>query len=1649
MASACWENPLSAECRALPLPYTVVVLTYTAVFLLPALIRYGGWKKAHLPKHYGAGYLPVASDDERPVDDFADRWETFEEDVDLRSRQASIASGKFKPNFYIGAPLFATLGALLAGSVLSAYTTLVAFGFAFSFVIAAISFFYGTTFSEPEPAALFEHDKRQRRNVLLALGFYFLITIAALALFPIESALAKVAAAVSVGLFALTAFYGLHVFKLGKLELKLVDGIHPSPEKDTSFFSWIIFSWYDPMMRFGSQNKIEVKDIWGIPTSLVMANSMSEYSKLSVGTKTVVARFWNYGRWLFLVQWTLVVLSSLLYFSGSFFLQQLLGSIESPGDRPEWYPYFIVTMLFVATMVQVGTDNGINTLGRHLSLRFRNVLLGLIYTKSLRRSIMGEVKKDGKEGSDTASVGKIVNLMGKDATTVGEFSAYLYYPVATGVQIVLCVIYLLILLGPAALTGVFTMVALMFAGTPLAQQMNNYFQKLSSATDDRATAVNEMLQAMRIVKFYAWEPQFRNRIDNLRKNELNMLITARYISTATRIFWVCAPIIVSFVTFFTFTKLAGGELTATTAFTALSLFALLREPLQAFPETLVQLIDAWVSFKRIITYLDEPDLDKYSESHKQYRAKLARRRENGEALPVVGLKDGTFAWKEKEAEKETNGAAKVAKPLSITQRVKSWFVKTPATAAAETSSAVVVEEEAKGFELSGVDITVPLSKLTVVCGATASGKSSVLMAILGEMYRVAGDYFTPNEEVPSFGINYANLKESAGLSANGPVAFVSQQAWLLNATVRDNILFGKDYDEERYRKVLFACSLEKDLETLEGGDMTEIGEKGINLSGGQKQRISLARAAYSDCQYIFLDDCLSAVDAPTARHLLQHCILGLMASRTRVLVTNATSLCLPRADHIVVLVEGTVAVQGSLDELFADDKVATLEAADAFSASIVASKELLYLERNKGFVSEEQAEAKSGEEEADGDKAKKGKLTKEEKVEEGKVDMKVYKFYLSAFGGIPALLILIAGYSTNHVFTLLMDYWVRIWSDQYSKPSADLFSTSAFTDASQAFYPPSMQNPYLSFNGSTSPAPLVFQQSSGFISSDDQPEVDVNYYLTVYGLLGIGTMCAISFRLIYLIHASVNAGRRVHERFLDSLLRAPIRFFETTPIGQIMNRVTKDTRGVDWMVSTVVANSVHAILYCLFVLIMVSLFIPGLIIAIFPIGYMYYKIGAYYIGTARTLRRLESVTRSPLFSLFTETLNGVVTVRAYSAEARFTSEFYKRTDIYNRSTYNMSVAQQWLSTRIQFISQLVVLATGISLIAAKLSAGTIGLCLTYTMSLNFSLGQLVYMVAMFETGFNSVERIREYLEIDHEKPDVIEDNRPPEGWPTAGHVFVDKLSMKYAKDLPLVLKEVTMDIPAKSKVGVVGRTGAGKSSLATAFFRLVEADSGRIVIDGVDIGAIGLRDLRSKLVMLPQDAVLFTGTVRSNLDPFGTVDDATLNNSLQRAHVVRESGTITSSESDEESRTDDAATLRAGAVKITLDTEVKDGGGNFSHGQKQLLCLARALIRQSKVIILDEATASVDHETDTRIQQTIRTEMAGATVLTIAHRLKTIADYDLVAVMDSGAIAEFAHPYDLMTREDSIFRSMCLETGEFDELLSLARAAKGLTTDEC
>ncbi|KAJ3103158.1 hypothetical protein HDU97_010366, partial [Phlyctochytrium planicorne] len=929
------------------------------------------------------------------------------------------------------------------------------------------------------------------------------------------------------------------------------------------------------------------------------------------------------------------------------------------------------------------------------------------------------------------------------------------------------------------------------------------------------------------------------------------------------------------------------------------------------------------------------------------------------------------------------------------------------------------------------------------------------------------------------------LKGTLNRPSNAAIAYVPQVAWLINASIRENIIFGQPLDAARYRRVIKACCLERDLELLEGGDLTEIGEKGINLSGGQKQRIALARACYSTSPIVVLDDPLSAVDAPTAKLLMEGCVIGLLEGRTRILVTNASGLAIPRSDHLFVVHAGRVIHQGAVDEVIKEirDEVSEI-AVSSSGASSVSSytmfsntsgstgtggafkdglremMEVVTAERVKFFKEVEEGLIKvedplSGEEKkgvlVHDDVAK--KLVEEETVAEGVMGSEVYKLYFNAAGGWRFFIILLLGYSFNHISTMALDALVYLWCAAY-----EVIEGLAIRIALSSGFV-SMDNTLgamISHSNTTSNNEVFAAAASG-----DSAAI-ARKFIPAYIFMVVVCLAIISGRLLLLAYGSMQAGRNIHRRMINRLVRAPVKFFEVTPMGRIVNRFTKDMGSVDRAISASAGNLIYNIVLIGFTLGAIAYFVPFLLVAIIPIAWVYWSIGQFFVRTSRSLKRIDSVSRSPIFSHFSETLNGVMVIRAFNDVPRFNSEIHKRIDAYSRINMLFMFAYQWLSIRTQFIGSIILAVATYLILRAGVGSSLTGLCITFAMNLTNLLFALVLMQGWLDSNMNSMERCNEYLKIDQEAPEVIQENRPPQSWPSEGRISIDGLRLKYGPDLPEVLRGMSCEIGAMEKVAVVGRTGAGKSSLALALFRMVEPSGGNIRIDGVDILKLGLEDLRSRLTIIPQDPILFTGTIRTNLDPFGVTPDADLWIALKRSHLITSipsaSGSNPPSPAVPEKKLEPETLKRADGsnetlvveeestsnsesseVSITLDTDVAEGGSNLSSGQRQLLCLARAMARKSRVIVMDEATASVDPETDSRIQQTLREEFSDCTVITIAHRLKTIVDYDRVIVLDAGQVVENASPFELIEKGDGVFKKMCEETGEFDDLVVIAK----------
>ena len=856
--------------------------------------------------------------------------------------------------------------------------------------------------------------------------------------------------------------------------------------------------------------------------------------------------------------------------------------------------------------------------------------------------------------------------------------------------------------------------------------------------------------------------------------------------------------------------------------------------------------------------------------------------------------------------------------------------------------------------LSDVNLNIKKGSLTAVVGAVGCGKSSLISAILGEME-----------------------KESGSVTTRGNIAYVAQQAWIQNSTLKDNILFCKDFDQKKYTNTIDACALKTDLEILPAGDQTEIGEKGINLSGGQKQRVSLARAVYSESDLLLLDDPLSAVDSHVGKHIFENVIGpgGLLRDKTRVLVTHGITY-LPKTDYIIVLKDGRISEQGTYQDLLEQKgEFATFmmeymsEANDDVTDEI---KEELNKQLGEDFVNRTLSTQKSvvsatedaSELEKKPEKSTVGqKLIETENAETGSVKMAVYWYYIKCLGVVGTIAALI-GQTLYSGSSVLVTYWITWWT-------SDTFG-------------PSNETQYR------------------------------DMYLGVYGGLGIAQSIVVMSYTAILAITTLNASKVLHKKMLIRVLQSPMSFFDTTPLGRIVNRFAKDVDVCDQTLPQNLRSWLSQFANFIATIITIMTVIPIFIVVIIPVAVVFFFVQSFYVNTSRQLKRLESVSRSPIYSHFGESITGASTIRAFQKEKEFMLQSEDKVDHNQVAYYPGIMCNRWLAVWLELLGNIVTLGAAFIVIIApdQFNPSQVGMVITYSLQITQTLTWLVRMTSDVETNIVGVERIKEYSEITQEAPWIYPDNRPEPKWPDSGKVEFTNYGLRYREGLELVVRDITATVRGGEKVGIVGRTGAGKSTLTVALFRLVEAAQGGIKIDGKSIADMGLHDLRSKLTIIPQDPVLFSGTLRMNLDPFSSYSDQQVWAALEQAHLK---------------------TFVTG-LEAGLEHEVQEGGENLSVGQRQLVCLARALLRKTKVLklsslifcptdilsqvlILDEATAAVDLETDDLIQATIRKEFAGSSVLTIAHRLNTILDYDRIMVLDKGELREYDAPNNLLKVE--------------------------------
>ncbi|XP_064455206.1 multidrug resistance-associated protein 1-like [Ornithodoros turicata] len=828
--------------------------------------------------------------------------------------------------------------------------------------------------------------------------------------------------------------------------------------------------------------------------------------------------------------------------------------------------------------------------------------------------------------------------------------------------------------------------------------------------------------------------------------------------------------------------------------------------------------------------------------------------------------------------------------------------------------------------LTDIALTVKRGQLVAIVGQVGSGKSSILSSVLGDLV----------------------LQEGA-VGVNGSIAHVPQTAWILNSSVRQNILFTKRLRDDFYNVVLDACCLRQDLDMLPHGDMTEIGDRGVNLSGGQKQRVSIARAVLQNQDIYLLDDPLSALDSHIGSSVFENVIgpKGLLREKTRIIVTNNLSV-LPETDFIVYMQGGCIVERGTYGELTSSGKHLSM-----FLKEHVRQANC----KDTQVSAEETREASAPEGLQELTKPKTASIASldaelyREAVETGSVKMSIYVTHLIDVG-LPIVLLIFFGYASARAFDIGINLWISEWDHD-----ADI----------------------------------------------EKHQRRPGQRLGIYAVLGI-CQCICTFgATAALATGTIRAAQRLHDRMLIAVMRSPMSFFDVTPVGRILNRFGSDVDQLDIQLPLTVNMFLEYIFHILGVFILIACEMPFFLAGILPLLILHCLIQSICLRSLRQIKRLESVTRSPVNNHFGETLAGLSSIRGYSVQKEFTERFTSKVDVSLNCSYLLVVGQQWLSARLDAIANIAVLLVTIMVLRQRhaIDDGLGSMLISYAMGTTGAFTYVVYYAAQMEAAVVASERLAEYSNVSPEADWKVEPGPKPD-WPEQGAVQYIDYCAKYREELDLVLREVNLAVKPGERVGVVGRTGAGKSSLTLSLFRIIEAAGGKITIDDVDISSIGLHDLRSLIGIIPQDPVLFSGTLRFNLDPHDEYEDAQLWTALECAHLKHH-------------------------FPDGLETQISEGGQNISLGQRQLACLARVVLRKSRILVLDEATAAVDLETDRLIQETILEGFADCTLITIAHRLHTIMNYDRIVVMGKGKIIEEGSPAELLRDPASEFASLARE----------------------
>ncbi|XP_066266540.1 ATP-binding cassette sub-family C member 5-like isoform X4 [Branchiostoma lanceolatum] len=1315
-----------------------------------------------------------------------------------------------------------------------------------------------------------------------------------------------------------------------------------NPLDDAGLLSFMTFSWLTPLIKTAYKGKLTLDNVWEhSPLDRAKPNYRrferlwkEEVERVGMKKASLLRTIWRFTRTRMLIS----LLTILIYCAGSFLIpafvvRSLLTYTESPDTN---WPLGIglVIAMFVTEVLRALCWAATWSIAYRSGIRVLGAILTLIFTKITRlRSLRDK------------TVGELVNLCANDGQRLFEATLFVIFMCQAPLGFVLGLSYSVYLIGPVSLLGC-SIIVLFYPFQALISRLTSRLRRKGiKITDKRVRTMNEILTSVKLIKMYAWEMPFGQAVSAVRNGERQVLEKAAYAQSASIGLSPLVSLLSGILTIIAHV-MTGNDLTASQAFTVLGVYYGMLSSMAGLPFFVKAFAESRVALQRVKSLLEMDEM-------KPFTARPSDPRN------TVEIRAATFAWDSV----QTDGGQEATKATKDPAATPAFNGKTETIPLTEGPSE---SQEDLLKTLSNIELELPKGTLLGVCGSVGSGKSSLISGILGQMRLLEG---------------------TVGLT--GSIAYVAQQAWIMNASVRDNILFGEDFEQERYEETVKICCLTHDFKVLPAGDLTEIGERGLNLSGGQKQRISLARAVYSNRDIYLLDDPLSAVDAHVGQHIFHHCIMGALKDKAVLFVTHQLQY-LHLCDQVVLMKDGVIAEKGEHSQLMAagEDYARMIQGYMTSHCDEETGEEsdgeeppgniMRQLSTDTG---EQEGQSNVGsatsvaehenyemeEQERKGDLS--GNLIKEEEVESGSIGWATFSDYFRAGGGYLLTALVLLTFILSEGSMAFANFWLSLWLRQGS--------------------------------GNTT----ITVGNETIISTSIRHHPDLHFYSLVYGMSIILVLVTMTVKGFSFVKFTLRASSNLHDKVFRSVFRSPMSFFDTTPTGRILNRFSKDLDEVDVRLPFQAEMLLQFTSHLMFSVCLIAYAFPYFLIAILPLVGIFLYIRRISSSALRKLKRLENMSRSPWFCHLTATIQGLSTIHAYNKTEETVNRFVSLLDKNSIMMLLFRCAMRWLGVRLEQVTIMLATVTALLVVVThgSIPPALAGLALTSVIEMTGLFQYTVQLSSRTEAHFTSVQRINNYSkDLKPEAPLTIKETAPAQSWPSEGRVRFQKYDMRYREGLPLVLKGVSFVTKPSEKVGIVGRTGSGKSSLGVALFRLVEAESGSISIDDVDISTIGLEDLRSKLSIIPQDPVLFVGTVRYNLDPFKQYSDDQVWSALERTHM-RES---------------------ISGLQQQLEAPVVENGDNFSVGERQLLCMARALLRHSKILLLDEATAAIDPETDNLIQTTIREAFSDCTMLTIAHRLNTVLTCDRILVMEDGEVVEFDSPSSLLADPNSSFAVM-------------------------